>query len=568
MYQPYYSNSWALVIGINAYRHAPQLSYACNDADAVASILVDELHFHKSQIIVLKDDDATREAILDAYLRFAERISSLDERLFVFFAGHGATAKGLKGDVGYLVPVDGMPNRLSSLIRWDDLTRNADLIQAKHILYIMDACYSGLAMKRAIPPGTERFISDMLQRISRQVLTAGKENEVVADSGGPSSANSIFTGYLIEGLRGAAKDTNGVLTANLLMNYVYRKVGQDSRSQQTPHFGHIDGDGDFILSTPDDSHLDPSGVQDSLLQTEMEMPEVEPSKDELIIRPTFAVRNGYGDPSSPRFGRNDWSSRLGEALYESGAYTRTILKAYSWISLIIEPVANQAVSIDIAQEVERLRSARMQDDMPPHKKFPRPIRPYTTIDSAGFYGECIADRNYWGNYLRIDKAGNIEYVDTNCVFATYVDLRQFDYVLIVGMVWQFMFFAQGLLAEAGYTGGVRYLVNLVGTRDTVLGDFSKETETNVRAWESLSDSSYPTSLLKLKCPNANLQLEYKLVIGTLDEVSSREIVDDVARKLSLAYNHQSPPRCFNRGTNVFPWRQYFNQLNNYLGLSE
>jgi hypothetical protein len=67
-------------------------------------------------------------------------------------------------------------------------------------------------------------------------------------------------------------------------------------------------------------------------------------------------------------------------------------------------------------------------------------------------------------YLRIDNAGNIEYVDTNCVFAIYVDLRQFDYILIVGMVWQFMFFAQGLLAEAGYTGAVRYLVNLVGTQ--------------------------------------------------------------------------------------------------------
>ncbi|MDT4895662.1 MAG: hypothetical protein QOH25_739 [Acidobacteriota bacterium] len=92
------------------------------------------------------------------------------------------------------------------------------------------------------------------------MLTAGKEDEVVADGGGPLGANSIFTGYLIEGLRGAAKDANGVLTANLLMNYVYQKVGQDSRSQQTPHYGHIDGDGDFVLSTPDDSHLDPGGV--------------------------------------------------------------------------------------------------------------------------------------------------------------------------------------------------------------------------------------------------------------------------------------------------------------------
>lgn len=135
------------------------------------------------------------------------------------------------------------------------------------------------------------------------------------------------------------------------------------------------------------------------------------------------------------------------------------------------------------------------------------------------------------------------------------------------MVWQFMFFAQEVLTEAGYAGGVRYLVNLVGTRDTVLGDFSKERGLNGSVWESLSDSNYHTGLLKLRCPNANLQLEYKLVIGSLNEASSREVVDDVAHKLGLAYNHQSLPRCFNSGTDIFPWRQYFERLHNCSGLS-
>jgi hypothetical protein len=183
-------------------------------------------------------------------------------------------------------------------------------------------------------------------------------------------------------------------------------------------------------------------------------------------------------------------------------------------------------------------------------------------------GECVAYRDYWGNYLRIDKAGNIEYVDSNNVFATYVDVRRFDYILIVGMVWQFMFFAQSLLANAGYTGGVRYLINLVGTRDTVLDDFSKERGASGGVWRDLSDSNNSTSLIKLKCPSANLQLKYNLIIGTLDEVSSRKVVDDVARQLGLAYNHQTSPRCFNQGTDDFPWGQYFAQLHRWIGLSE
>jgi len=567
MYQPYYSDSWALVIGINDYQHAPRLSYACNDADAVASVLVDELHFPKSQLIVLKDGDATRQAIMDAYLGLVEEAADPNDRVFVFFAGHGTTIKSSKGAVGYLVPVDGDPRRLSSLIRWDELTRDAELIPAKHILFVMDACYSGLMMMRALPLGTGRFLSDMLQRPSRQVLTAGKADETVADyGGGPAGTNSIFTGYLIEGLQGAAKDANGVLTANLLMHYVYRKVGQDNRSQQTPHYGHIDGEGDFILITPDDSHLSPGGLQDALMQAVMEVPEVQAGQEETIIKPTYAVRNRYVDPNDPSFGQNEWTEKLGEAEYEKDAYIRTIAKANSWMSLIIEPLTNQPISINIAEEVERLQFIRTPDDLPPYKKFPRPFKPYTTIDSAGFYGVCLADERYWGNYLRIEKAGNIEYVDSNCAFTIYAGVRQFEYVSIVGMVWQFMFFAQSVLANSGYTGGVRYLVNLVGTRDTILGDFSKESGQG-SMWENPHHSNSKSRLLKLKCPNAHLQLEYKFALSTLSEASSRGVVDDVARNLGLAYNHQSAPRCFNHDTDIFPWRQYFSRLSQCRELS-
>jgi uncharacterized caspase-like protein len=227
--QPWYRNSWALIIGINAYHHVAPLSYACNDADAIASTLVNELGFPRETVTVLKDDAATKQAILDAYLNFHYKAIDLNDRVFVFFAGHGITISGARGPIGHLVPVDADLDNLSSLIRWDELTRNAELIPAKHILFIMDACYSGLATQRATPPGTQRFLSDMLQRHARQVLTAGKADETVADGGGPQGKNSIFTGYLLEGLSGAASDKHGVLTANGLMHYVY----QQSRTKQS-----------------------------------------------------------------------------------------------------------------------------------------------------------------------------------------------------------------------------------------------------------------------------------------------------------------------------------------------
>jgi len=150
--------------------------------------------------------------------------------------------------VGYLVPWDGDCGKLASLIRWDELTRNADLIEAKHILFLMDACYGGLAIMRALKPGSMRFLKDMLVRRSRQVLTAGKADEVVADLGGPLSNHSVFTGHLLEALDGKAADPTGILTANGVVAYVYKNVASDPGSQQTPHFGYLAGDGGLIFS--------------------------------------------------------------------------------------------------------------------------------------------------------------------------------------------------------------------------------------------------------------------------------------------------------------------------------
>jgi len=245
-----YSNSRALVIGINQYKSVPPLSYAVSDAEAIRDLLVHDLKFPEENVLYLTDADATKQAILRSFLSFSSESIDLDERVVIFFAGHGHTKRGIRGEVGYLVPHDGDPQDPSTMIRWDELTRNSELVRAKHLLFIMDACYGGLALTRSLGPGSVRFVKDMLRRFSRQVLTAGKADEVVADSGGPIAGHSVFTGHLIQGLRGAAATEQGVLTANGLMAYVHSKVAHDNNSNQTPHYGYFDGDGDFILSAP------------------------------------------------------------------------------------------------------------------------------------------------------------------------------------------------------------------------------------------------------------------------------------------------------------------------------
>jgi hypothetical protein len=248
-YKARYGQSHGLVIGINTYAHAAPLSHAVNDAVAVKSALVDTLGFPADNVTVLLDSEATAGAIRSALWHLAKK-TSYDDRVVVFFAGHGETMSGRNGDVGFLVPVEGRTAEGSTLIPWRELVSTVTtMMHAKHVLFVMDACYSGLATTRKPAPGATRFVGDLLKRKSVQVITAGKANQAVSDGNGPRPGHSAFTGHLLNGLEGAAI-TEGVLTATGLMSYVYHQVGLDEESIQTPHYGSLDGDGDLIFIAP------------------------------------------------------------------------------------------------------------------------------------------------------------------------------------------------------------------------------------------------------------------------------------------------------------------------------
>jgi len=245
--RPEYTDSHALIIGINEYQHTSPLHYAVSDAEAIASRLIERFGFPAANVTRLIDGTATRDAIREAYLSLAGDGTAPDDRVLVFYAGHGHTIFGRRGEVGYLVPHDGDPGQLATLLRWDDLTKDAELIQAKHLFFLMDACYGGLAFRRGLAPGANRLLRDMMMRPVRQLLTAGKGNEQVSDAGGPLPKHSIFTGHLLMGLDGEAATSDGTITANGLMSYTYQRVGSDYGSDQTPHFGFLEGEGDFVF---------------------------------------------------------------------------------------------------------------------------------------------------------------------------------------------------------------------------------------------------------------------------------------------------------------------------------
>jgi len=81
-----------------------------------------------------------------------------------------------------------------------------------------------------------------LTRPAVQVMTAGRADEQVVDGVDHEGDNSIFTGYFLEALHGAA--------ASDVMSYLYRHVTEDPFAEQTPQYGWLDEDGDFVFQIP------------------------------------------------------------------------------------------------------------------------------------------------------------------------------------------------------------------------------------------------------------------------------------------------------------------------------
>ena len=253
-----YRDSHALVIGIDGYGQWPRLAHAVRDAQAIEAALVKQLGFPAGNVTTLLDGQASRANILRALndkLANPLRVKR-DDRVFVFFAGHGATRRLPSGrEVGYLIPADaGAGDLATDGISMPQLQEVAEAISAKHVLFILDACYSGLGLTRAggrdsgrdPAASPTRFLSDNARRIGRQMMTAGGADQQVADDG--PGGHSVFTWTLLQALSGKADlNGDGFITGTELAAYVAPSVAAISR--QTPAFGSLPGSagGEFIF---------------------------------------------------------------------------------------------------------------------------------------------------------------------------------------------------------------------------------------------------------------------------------------------------------------------------------
>jgi len=85
-----YKDSWAVIIGINDYKHMPKLNYAVNDAVAIKEMLMSKYNFKEDHIKLILNEEATKDNITQGFHQLLQKSKEKD-RVVVFYAGHGET---------------------------------------------------------------------------------------------------------------------------------------------------------------------------------------------------------------------------------------------------------------------------------------------------------------------------------------------------------------------------------------------------------------------------------------------------------------------------------------------
>ena len=260
-------------VGIDAYPNAAlwkPLDNAVNDVRRMRQTLIDIYGFDAPEEWLLTDEQATAPAIYALVDALRQNLQSNDNLVF-FYAGHGAEVRDVVGGeevgrTGYIVPVNvkGPVDQVSSqYVNIQVLLEALARLPARHVLVILDSCYSGLALESNFKTrggGETQQVRDLVSRVSRRILVSAQADQLAADGGRDFPKNSLFTGWLVAGLERAAQsgggdpspdtDGDGMVTVTELYSFVRGRVGSDSQSRQTPDFGafELDQRGELVLT--------------------------------------------------------------------------------------------------------------------------------------------------------------------------------------------------------------------------------------------------------------------------------------------------------------------------------
>lgn len=264
------SHKLALIIGNSQYEDLNLARLVTPDADvnALAAILrhPDIGAFDDVVTLVNQSAETIRRAVAGFFVG-----RSRDDLLLLYFSGHG-----IRDDRGQLFLA--VKDTERSLLRGTAIpaafvTEEMDNSRSRRQVLILDCCHSGAfsrGMKGA--PGASVGTATAFEGTGsgRVVLTATDstqyawEGELLIGQ----AENSVFTHYLIQGLRSGQADTDadGHITLDELYNYIYELVIH-ATPMQTPRKWSYGQQGEIIIARNPHPVVKPAELPSDLQQT-------------------------------------------------------------------------------------------------------------------------------------------------------------------------------------------------------------------------------------------------------------------------------------------------------------
>ncbi len=223
----------ALIVGIDQYQNEriPSLKCCVKDAQAYQEILQGRFGFTSNEVVLLTNENATKERILGALRDLVRGATSGDTRVFVF-AGHGTRVPDKNGDEGpedgydeALVPVDARSS--SSLIIDDEIHELLSTASAARWTFILDCCHSGTATRNLT------FDSNLRVRYVSYGTIVGENSTSSKGLGGGEDNDSTGASEFIDPLT-TTRDASG-MGVNLS---VFAACQPDQKAMEDNGSGH------------------------------------------------------------------------------------------------------------------------------------------------------------------------------------------------------------------------------------------------------------------------------------------------------------------------------------------
>ena len=220
------------------------------DADKMVDFLINDAGF--DTVHVLTEELATKERIDRLMTDEIPAEVGLNDRFLFYWSGHGAQRISSDGrPFGYLPLATSRLKEFSSMVSMQELARWDNFLGARQSLFVLDACFSGLAGIEKKTPRDARL--EQLSLPAHHLLTAGTASEEAIS--GDTWGGSLFTDAFIRGAKGeAARNAGTVVDLFLLINFIQERVLFEKKARAwskalTPQFRFLQpGDGAFFFT--------------------------------------------------------------------------------------------------------------------------------------------------------------------------------------------------------------------------------------------------------------------------------------------------------------------------------